>query len=288
MIRFKTFAAMLLCTALCMPATVNAQTKRNVAKKRTVVKKKSPSTATKAAPTVKRTLSATSTSTNTSTTGGSSRNSTVNTVTSNSRTREYYSKNSAAEQGYRSEKNTNSEEMLHKHKGYVGGSIGYSSTAYDGNTTNSAITFAPEAGYAINDTWSIGVMLSYSSTTNSQSNTDLTNSYFTISPYVRYSFYDLGRLGFFCDGVVSISRNNIQTMMTENGETKATDNYRNGFGVALNPGISYRLSDRISLVAHLGRLSYTSNKPDKSEAKATTTFSLNLSNSISFGAFYNF
>lgn len=288
MIKFKTIAAMLLCTALCMPGTVNAQSKRNVAKKRTVVKKKSTSTATKATPTTKSISTATSAAANASTTGRSARNSTVNTVTTNSRAREYDSNNSAAGQGYRSGKNTSSEEMLHKYKGYVGGSIGYSSTSYDGNTTNSTISFAPEAGYAINDTWSIGVMLSYSSTTNSQSNADLTNSYFTISPYVRYSFYSLGRLGFFCDGSVSFSRNNIQTMKTENGETKPTDNYRNGFGVALNPGISYRLSDRFSLVAHLGRLSYSSNKPDKSEAKATTTFSLNLSNSISFGAFYNF
>lgn len=130
----------------------------------------------------------------------------------------------------------------------------------------------------------VGAVLSYSSTTDKTGITDLDRTSFTIKPYIRYSLLQEGKVNFFIDGTVFYTTSNNQYA---DGGGKAEDNKVNRYGIGVEPGIAYRISDSFSLVSHIGALSYTSSKPDKG-GKATTTLGLSVANSISFGVYYHF
>ena len=168
---------------------------------------------------------------------------------------------------------------------YVGGSIGYSSSSYDGSATKSSLTFLPEFGIQFNKKIGIGVELGYNATTNEVSN--LTNSTFEFAPYFRYTAFQLGKVSVFGDGKIAYSTRNNETAGSDG---KTEDNKTNDWGIYVQPGIAYSLNDKFSLIAKFGNvLGYSSSKPDVSGAKATTTFQfLTLSNNVSFGFFYNF
>lgn len=169
---------------------------------------------------------------------------------------------------------------------YVGGSLGYSTSSYDGKTQRSAFTLLPEFGMQFNEKWGAGVELGYSSSTNEASDAKPSNTAFTFAPYARYTALKLGAVNVFADGKFAYTSRNNQTA---NGD-KAVDNKYNVIGLYVQPGIAYNLNKQFSLVAKFGDIiSYSSSKPDADGAKATTTFSLlNLSNAVSFGFYYNF
>ena len=63
------------------------------------------------------------------------------------------------------------------------------------------------------------------------------------------------------------------------------DNSTNAWQIAIKPGISYGLTDKVSLVAHVGDLGYAFYK--QGDVKSNT-FDMGISNSISFGAYVSF
>ena len=168
---------------------------------------------------------------------------------------------------------------------YVGGSIGYSSSSYDGSSVSSSLTFLPEAGIQFNEKMAVGVEIGYKATTDERSN--LTNSTFKFAPYFRYTILQLGKVAVFGDGKFSYSTTNNEQAGSDG---KPEDNKTNTWGLYVQPGISYSLNDKFSLVAKFGNvLGYSSSKRDVNGAKATTTFQfLNLNNAVSFGLYYNF
>ena len=170
---------------------------------------------------------------------------------------------------------------------YVGGSLGYSTSSYDGSTLNTKFSLIPEFGVQFNENMGVGVELGYSSNKNEANDPTVTKSTFTFAPYFRYTAIKMGKLSFFGDGkfAYQTSKNEYKS---NSGNT--TDDTTNAWGIYVQPGMAYSLNDNFSLVAKFGNvLGYTSSKPDVSGAKATTTFQfLNLSNNISFGFYYNF
>lgn len=184
------------------------------------------------------------------------------------------------------------QDEVNDYKFYVGGSIGFTQNSYDGDTQNTNFGISPEFGYNINDKFSAGIVLGYSRYTNkaaTKDDIDLHNSTFTVNPYLRYTFMNDGRVNLFCDaGFFYKLINNESKGMNDSGKPKAVDNKTNAFGVALSPGIAYRISNRFSLVAHLGSLGYETSKPDYKDAKSTSKFGLNLANGTSFGVYFNF
>ena len=165
-------------------------------------------------------------------------------------------------------------------KFYVGGSVGYSSLAYDGGTKTSSLTFLPEFGYVLNPNMAVGAELGYESV--SDKDDDVTYGTFTFAPYFRYTFLSFGNVSLFGDGVLSYKR----------GSTKYDDDtYNNNtIGISVQPGIAYSLNEHFSLVAKFGSvLGYSSSKADAEGAKAITAFDLlNLNNKLNFGCYYNF
>ncbi len=171
---------------------------------------------------------------------------------------------------------------------YVGGAIGFTTNSYDGKRQSSTLKFSPEFGYNINNKMSVGLALGYNRITNkrnvSDGTIDLHTTTFSFSPYFRYAFYRDNKVNIFCDAGFTYSNSN-----EENYEASKKYDYKvNGFEIGLYPGISYRISSKFSLVAHLGSLAYRSSKPDTENGKSTSRFGLSLANGTSFGLFYNF
>lgn len=165
-------------------------------------------------------------------------------------------------------------------KFYVGGSVGYSSMAYDGGTQTSTLTFLPEFGYVLNPNMAVGIELGYDSV--SDKDDEVTYGTFTFAPYFRYTILSFGNVSLFGDGVFSYKR----------GITKFDDETYNdnAIGISVQPGIAYSLNEKFSLVAKFGSvLGYSSRKADEEGAKAITNFDLlKLSNKLTFGVYYNF
>ena len=189
------------------------------------------------------------------------------------------------------------QDETNEYKFYVGGSLGFTQNSYDGDAENSTLLFSPEFGYNINDRLSVGLALGYSRYTDKADSyyydddyPDLHTTVLSFTPYVRYAFYQNDRVRLFCDGGFTYEVQNQESSNYNYEKNKYTteDNKIKGYQIAVRPGISYQISDRFSLVAHLGSLGYTSWKEDVKHAKSHTSFGLSLSNGTSFGLFFNF
>ena len=177
---------------------------------------------------------------------------------------------------------------------WVGGEVGFSA----GKTTNNGTKFGsgadfnliPEIGYTLNDKFDIAVAIgiahnngngkAYAGTEGYDAYRmvldDVNRNAFTLNPYVRYKFANAGDFTFFVDGGFSY------TMIHYSGD----DNNGNQWGLGFKPGIAYNLSDKVSLVAHVGELSYNFFKKD--EVK-NNEFNMGVSgNNISLGAYVSF
>lgn len=167
---------------------------------------------------------------------------------------------------------------------WVGGSLDFNtnSTKFDGTELSSATNFeiAPEIGYNLNNKWAVAVALGYSHT--EDATIEIGDDYafsgcangFSIKPYVRYTFVKSGNFSVFCDGYLQYATLHYQ----------GNEDNLNAFSVGVTPGISYDLSSKVSLVAHVGELSYRHAWMDK---LTNDKFNLNLTNAISFGAYVN-
>ena len=159
---------------------------------------------------------------------------------------------------------------------WAGGSVGFntSKTTIDGNEldkTNS-FTLAPEVGYKLNDKWDVAVALEYSH--ESGKGIDSQNG-FAINPYARYTFAQCGDFSFFADG--GFSYGFVHTSGVE-------DNI-NAWEIAIKPGISYALSEKVSLVAHVGNLGWSFAKTGDVKVNK---FDIEVTNAITFGAYVSF
>lgn len=67
-------------------------------------------------------------------------------------------------------------------------------------------------------------------------------------------------------------------------ESGVEDN-TNTWGIAIKPGLSYAISEKISLVAHVGNLGWSFAK--QGDVK-TNEFDINVTNAITFGAYVSF
>ena len=165
---------------------------------------------------------------------------------------------------------------------WVGGQLGFSVTNNDATDKNlTEFTIAPEIGYSLSDKWDIAIALGdkYSK----PEDFDATNDFF-VNPYARYTFLKAGNFSAFVDGGVSYGLIHVSSM-------SQVMNNINSLGVAINPGVTYAVSPKVSLVAHIGDLSYNAmwTKAKNADVKVNNgKFNIGIWNAISFGAYYNF
>lgn len=150
---------------------------------------------------------------------------------------------------------------------YVGGQLGFGSTTnktegtVNGVTQSTELTttdfnFGPEVGYKINDKMAVGLALTFGYTSeetakNPDTKDKTTN--FAIKPYFRYTFVQFGKVGLFADGQIGFESGKISREVNNNGTTTTRDIKTSGFSIAIVPGVSYQASDKISVVAKLGK-----------------------------------
>lgn len=159
---------------------------------------------------------------------------------------------------------------------YTGGAIGFMRNTSANKTT---FTIAPELGFNLSDTWAIGGVVDFSYLKTKEGHSTM----FEIDPYARYTFYkaDNSKLKLFIDGGVDLGFGSSKLK----GESSGT---AVSFGIGLNPGVSYALSDNFSLVAHLGFLGYKGGN-DKYKQLHDEVFGFDFSTmNLSFGFYYNF
>lgn len=188
---------------------------------------------------------------------------------------------------------------------WVGGEVGFNtnkSTVKDNgvstSVTSNNFTFAPEIGYNLNEKWAVAIKIGFAHNEDNGDIKSLIEEYsglalrgtklmtnaFSINPYVRYNFVKAGNFTAFVDGGISYATVHINNM------SQVMENV-NSFGIAINPGISYAITPKVGLVAHLGDLSYNAmwTKQKNADVKYSNgKFNIGLWNAISFGAYYNF
>ncbi len=157
---------------------------------------------------------------------------------------------------------------------YLGGAFGYehSTVETDINGANVKVksdlfTIAPELGYNIDETWAVGATLNYTWAKDAYNR-------FAISPYARYTFFrtDNNLVSLFVDGGVGIGY-----LKPDEGDSKCT------WEIGFKPGLAVNLTEKFSLVAHVGFLGYQDLK------EAGKTYGVNLDGrNITFGFYYNF
>ena len=170
---------------------------------------------------------------------------------------------------------------------WVGGEVGYhhERTTQNKVETGKANDFVllPEIGYKLNDKFDVAVKIGFAHSEDGDGilGMDIPVNYgyanaFVLNPYLRYTFAKAGDFSFFADGGFSYV----------NAHICGDDNSTNAWQIAIKPGISYALSEKVSLVAHVGGIGYSYAKYDDTK---TNGFDLGVKgNNITFGAYVSF
>lgn len=173
---------------------------------------------------------------------------------------------------------------------WIGGEVGFGSTHTNGWSTEKTFTIQPEVGYALSDKFDVAIALGYSYASDKEYKEGGKYKYYSnansweIKPYVRYKFVKAGNFFAFVDGGLNYETTHVK------GEAK---NW-NSFGVSFAPGIAYAVSNKVTLVSHLGEgLYYSHDWKNYDENQFYDNFHANsvgfkLFNQVTFGAYYNF
>ncbi|MBP5628785.1 MAG: porin family protein [Bacteroidaceae bacterium] len=170
---------------------------------------------------------------------------------------------------------------------WVGGEVGFNSyrATVDGHKVGSASNFvvAPEVGYKLNDKLDVAVLIGYAHAEDGNKifNYELAEAFdyangFKLNPYLRYNFAEAGNFKFFVDGGVSYALLHVC----------GVDKSANVWELGLKPGISYSLSDKVSLVAHVGSFGWQFIK--QGDYKRNAWEAGVDGNNISLGCYVNF
>ncbi len=161
---------------------------------------------------------------------------------------------------------------------YLGGSLGFESVKpVKGADASSTFSFKPEVGYNFDENWAVGIQLGFTTSNADEDGykyKDFTANVFSIAPYVRYTFAKTGIASFFVDGGFGF-------------DIYGGDAEGNVFGIGVRPGVSFAVSDKVSVVSKLGYLGYKKYNDDLGGGSA---FGLNTDNNtnLELGVFYNF
>lgn len=156
---------------------------------------------------------------------------------------------------------------------YAGGSVGFWRNASDNQT---AFRILPEVGYNISDKVAVGAQFGYDYSYENAVNVNL----FVIDPYLRYSLFKNDNVNIFVDGGVDLGFGWAKTKGQSSTDTAVT------YGIGFKPGIAYNISERLSLVAHVGFLGFQGGN-DASQAPDQGGLMLD-GNDLEFGVYYNF
>ena len=170
---------------------------------------------------------------------------------------------------------------------WVGGELGFTSEHLNGVGTENVFTVKPEIGYSLNEKVDVAIALGYSHSSDKVNKKLGGDKFFAnafeINPYIRYKFVKAGNFFAFIDGGVNYTTTHYSGRYDG---AKLSEN-ENEFGVSIVPGIAYSVSDKVTLVSHLGEGLYYNHQWMK-DTYHQNNFGFHLFNGITFGAYYNF
>lgn len=159
---------------------------------------------------------------------------------------------------------------------YIGGSLAveaWSSQKLAGDKSETVFKIMPEIGYQLNDEWAIGTVIGYQNDKFKGVN-GVSESAFSVAPYARYTFANLGKVNFFVDGGLSF--------------TSASKADWTEIAVGFKPGLAVNLTDNLSFVSHIGFIGWDQFNPDGDDNNISK-FGLSLDGAdLSFGLYYTF
>ena len=172
---------------------------------------------------------------------------------------------------------------------WVGGEVGLSTSKTTNDGTEISKTkwagFSPEIGYKFSDNIDFAIAFNFNHYNGpleqkipGQEETEKWNGVentFSFSPYIRYTFLKSGQFSAFVDGGFYYGFNHYS----------GADENRINWGIVVRPGIGYSLTDKVGLVAHVGRAAWDFSKYEDIK---TNSFGIDLWNEITFGAYVNF
>ena len=182
-------------------------------------------------------------------------------------------------------------------QGYIGGTFGLDfqnkMTDKDGkDATAMSFTIKPELGFNLDEKSSVGIVLGFSTTNNSNealkaftnvqglnTNIKMDKSLITfeVAPYYRYKFLQLDKVDLFIDAQVGFKYYKLD-------EDNATN-----FNIGVRPGVAFNANDKISFVAKLGKgLFFDSFKQKDHDAQSTFGLNANSLAALEIGMYYNF
>jgi len=170
---------------------------------------------------------------------------------------------------------------------WVGGEVGFTSEHVNGLGTENVAAIRPEIGYSLNEKFDVAIALGYTHSSdklNKKLGNDkfFTNS-FEINPYLRYKFVKAGNFFAFIDCGI----NYATTHYSGNYDGAKFSENENQFGASIVPGIAYSVSEKVTLVSHLGEGLYYNHQWMK-DYYHQNNFGFHLFNGITFGAYYTF
>jgi opacity protein-like surface antigen len=189
---------------------------------------------------------------------------------------------------------------------FVGGSVSFNSSSNSntvGSTTTTDYTsysfgLSPMVGYELNDQLSvgasIGMNLSGREYPNSNNKSKYSNSTFDITPFVRYTLFEISNVSVFGQGSIGLSfgSNSTSTTNTIGGSSSTTivEGSTNVFSLGVSPGISYKFSDKISIQAFLGSIYYNNSTSKDNikvdESSGISSLGFNFSSGLNLGIIY--
>ena len=165
---------------------------------------------------------------------------------------------------------------------YAGGQLGFWHEDTKGETTNS-LTILPELGMNLDDSWAVGATVGYGY--NHICGVGVSSHLFQFNPYLRYTYFrsDNGLISLFVDGTVGIGAGWTHYKHGDDSKTACT------WQIGAAPGIALNLTDRFSVVAHVGFLGYKgANNAAKAGGHTEAGGLLLNSQNLSLGFYMNF
>lgn len=160
---------------------------------------------------------------------------------------------------------------------FVGGSFGFDRDFTENQT---AFTIAPEIGYKFDSKWAAAVSLAY----NYDYTKGVKTNVFSINPYVRYTYFatDNNLVNLFVDGGFGVGF----------GKAKYEDvsgDSMTVWNIGFKPGVAFNLTEKFSIVAHMGFLGYEGCNDAAEAAGVDKKFGLNFDTmNLNLGFYYNF
>ena len=177
---------------------------------------------------------------------------------------------------------------------YVGGEVGFWRNSDDNHTT---FKLKPEIGYNLSDKWALGIGIGYNhdyygtgehefAGITAEGNQKVNG--FSVTPYARYSFAKFGPVSLFLDGGFGINTYKVKYTVGVNGHSESeTSDAQTGWQIGIQPGVKVNLAKNVDFIARTGFLGYR-DADDQYCQFGENGFGFDLSNSLSFGLYFNF